>query len=363
MKATRALHELGQSLWLDNITRSMLDDGRIQRYVDDYSVTGLTSNPSIFDHAIASGDYDESIDELVAKGLSSEEIFFELAIADLQRAADIFLGVHERTAGVDGWVSLEVSPLLARDTAQTIEAAKALHARARRENLFIKIPGTVEGLAAIEECTAAGVPVNVTLLFDADHYRAAADAYLRGIERRVAAGLDPLVGSVASIFVSRWDVASSSLVPEELANRLGLAVGREVYRAYHEVMASDRVLRLLNVGARMQRLLWASTKTKDPSASDTLYVRALAAPLTINTMPDDTLEAFFDHGEVVAALARDGGDCDGELQRFAAAGIDKRALARQLQDEGATSFANSWHALLARIDSQRTTLGSRHQRS
>jgi transaldolase len=354
MKPTRALHELGQSLWLDNITRRMLDEGRIKRYVEDYSVTGLTSNPSIFDHAIASGDYDESIDELVVKGRSSEEIFFDLAIVDLIRAADIFRGVHDQTAGVDGWVSLEVSPLLARDADGTIEAATTLHARANRENLYIKIPGTTEGLVAIEECIAAGVPVNVTLLFDADDYRAAADASMRGNERRIVAGLDPRVASVASIFVSRWDVASSSLVPEELHNRLGIAVARDVYRAYREVMASDRMLRLLNAGARVQRLLWASTKTKDPSASDTLYVRALASPFTINTMPDETLEAFFDHGDLGAVLAPDGGDCDAELQRFAVAGIDRRALARQLQDEGAASFTAAWHALLARIDARRT---------
>jgi transaldolase len=330
----------------------MLDAGRIKKYIDSYSVTGLTSNPSIFDSAIATGDYDDSIRAGSQQGFSSEEVFFDLAIADLQRAADLFAQVHENTGGVDGWVSLEVSPLLAYDTAKTIEAAKSLNARAERKNLFVKIPGTLQGLPAIEECIASGVPVNVTLLFDADQYRAAADAYLRGIERRVASGLDASVGCVASLFISRWDVAVAESVPEELKNRLGLAVGQETYRAYRDVMESERFQRLANSGARVQRLLWASTKTKDPAAPDTLYVAGLEAPFTINTMPDSTLEAFFDHGAVGEPLARDGGDCDILLERFAAAGVDKRALAQKLQDEGATSFAASWSDLLKRIDAQ-----------
>lgn len=355
MKATEQLHEFGQSLWLDNITRKMLDSGQIQRYIDTHSVTGLTSNPSIFDKAISTGEYNESIKAQAKSGLSSEEIFFDLAIADLRRAADLFRAIHQRSEGVDGWVSLEVSPLLAHDTAKTVEAAKAVHARAGRSNLFIKIPGTPEGLPAIEECIASGVPVNVTLLFDADQYLAAADAYLRGIERRVAAGLNPAVGSVASIFISRWDAAVASSVPSELENQLGLAVGLETYRAYRDVLASDRVQRLENSGARAQRLLWASTRTKDPKASDTLYVRGLASPFTINTMPDVTLEAFFDHGEVKEQLARDGGDCDAQFERFATAGIDKKALARKLQDDGATSFDDAWSDLLSRIDTQRKT--------
>jgi transaldolase len=353
VKATEQLHEFGQSLWLDNITRKMLDSGQIQRYIDTHSVTGLTSNPSIFDKAISTGEYNESIKAQAKSGLSSEEIFFDLAIADLRRAADLFRAIHQRSEGVDGWVSLEVSPLLAHDTAKTVEAAKAVHARAGRSNLFIKIPGTPEGLPAIEECIASGVPVNVTLLFDADQYLAAADAYLRGIERRVAAGLNPAVGSVASIFISRWDAAVASSVPSELENQLGLAVGLETYRAYRDVLASDRVQRLENSGARAQRLLWASTGTKDPKASDTLYVRGLASPFTINTMPDVTLEAFFDHGEVKKQLARDGGDCDAQFERFATAGIDKKALARKLQDDGATSFDDAWSDLLSRIDTQR----------
>jgi transaldolase len=353
MKATEMLHDRGQSLWLDNITRSMLDDDQIQRYIDTHSVTGLTSNPSIFDNAVATGDYDESIKAVSQQGLSSEEIFFNLATADLQRAADLFAPVHERTGGVDGWVSLEVSPLLAYDTAKTVEAAKSVHARADRANLFVKIPGTPEGLPAIEECIASGVPVNVTLLFDADQYRAAADAYLRGIERRVASGLNPAVGCVASVFISRWDTAVATSVPDELKNQLGLAVGLETYRAYRDVMESSRFQLLQNSGARMQRLLWASTKTKDPAAPDTLYVQGLAAPLTINTMPNSTLDAFFDHGQVGEPLARDGGDCDVQLQRFAAAGVDKKALALKLQGDGAASFASSWTNLLSRIDAQR----------
>jgi transaldolase len=315
----------------------------------------LTSNPSIFDNAIATGDYDESIRATSQQGLSSEEIFFNLAIADLQRAADLFAPVHEVTGGVDGWVSLEVSPLLAYDSAATIAAAKSLHARAQRDNLFVKIPGTPPGLVAIEECIASGVPVNVTLLFSADQYVAAADAYLRGIERRVTSGLDADVGCVASVFISRWDTAVSQSVPEDLKNRLGLAVGQATYRAYRDVMESERFQRLANSGARVQRLLWASTKTKDPAAPDTLYVAGLTAPLTINTMPDSTLGAFFDHGEVGELLARDGGDCDVLLQRFAAAGIDTTALAQRLQDDGAAAFATSWSNLLAKIDAQSPT--------
>jgi transaldolase len=352
MKATQELHDAGQSLWLDNITRGLLDDGTIKRYIDTHSVTGLTSNPSIFDAAIKTGAYDEEIMGEATKGLTNEEIFFDLATADLQRAADLFKPVHQRTDGVDGWVSLEVSPLLAYDTQMTVEAAKAIHHKADRTNLFIKIPGTPEGLAAIEESIFSGVPVNVTLLFDVDQYLAAANAYLRGIERRVELGLNPDVASVASLFISRWDTAVAGSVPAELKNQLGLAVGSETYRAYRELMDSDRLQRLLNAGARMQRLLWASTKTKDPDASDTLYVHGLAAPFTINTMPDATLEAFFDHGEVGAPLARDGGDFSAQLERFSRAGVDKAALALKLQDEGASSFATSWNELLSRIDSQ-----------
>ena len=352
MKATQALHEQGQSIWLDNITRSMLDTGQIQHYIDEYSVTGLTSNPSIFDKAIGSGDYDDAIRTKAAAGLTGEKLFFELAIEDLRRAADLFLPIHEHTGGVDGWVSLEVSPLLAYDTQQTVEAAKSLYAQADRRNLFIKIPGTPEGLPAIEEAIASGIPVNVTLLFSADHYRAAAAAYLRGIERRVQAGQDPAVGSVASVFMSRWDVAVKDSVPAELKDALGLAVGLDVYRAYREVMDSERFQQLENAGARMQRLLWASTKTKDPAASDTLYVHGLAAPFTVNTMPDDTLGAFYEHGEIGDTLPSDGGDSEAVLGRFTSAGVDVAALAAKLQSDGATSFVTAWNDLIERIDAQ-----------
>ena len=357
MKATETLHERGQSLWLDNITRSLLDNGTIQRYIDAYSVTGLTSNPSIFDKAIGSGDYDAAIRSKAGQSLSGEELFFELATEDLRRAADLFLPIHERTDGVDGWVSLEVSPLLAYDTARTVEAAKTLHARAGRPNLFIKIPGTPEGLPAITEAIAAGVPVNVTLLFSADHYLAAADAYLRGVEQRIATGLDPAVGSVASVFMSRWDTAVAKEVPAELMDKLGLAVGLDVYRAYRRLMSSDRFQRLANDGARMQRLLWASTKTKDPAASDTLYVHGLAAPYTVNTMPDGTLEAFYDHGEVGDPLPADGGDADEMLARFAKAGVDTSEIAAQLQRNGAKSFVDAWKELMDRIEAQTSAVG------
>jgi transaldolase len=357
VKATEILHERGQSLWLDNITQGMLDSGQLQRYIDEYAVTGLTSNPSIFDKAIASGDYDDAIRDKSGTGRSDEELFFELAIEDLRRAADAFLPVHERTDGVDGWVSLEVSPLLAHDTAATIEAAKSLHARVARPNLLIKIPGTAEGLPAITECIASGVPVNVTLLFSADQYRAAADAYLAGVERRLERQLDPAIGSVASVFMSRWDVAVATRVPEELKNQLGLAVGLDTYRAYRQLMGSDRVQRLENSGGRVQRLLWASTSTKDPAASDTLYVHGLAAPFTVNTMPDETLQAFSDHGEVGDPMPADGGDADAMLARFRRAGVDLTELAAKLQADGAEQFVAAWNDLLGRIAAaQRTAL-------
>jgi transaldolase len=352
MKATERLQREGQSLWLDNITRKMLDSGQLARYVELYSVTGLTSNPSIFDKAIESGDYDVEIRERVARGITGEQLFFDLAIEDLRRAADQFLPIHERTDGVDGWVSLEVSPLLAHDAKSTVATAKALHERAGRPNLFIKIPGTVEGRAAIEECIASGVPVNVTLLFSAAQYRAAAEAYLRGVERRIEAGLNPRVGGVASVFMSRWDTAVNALVPAALQNRLALAVGRDIYRAYRQLMETERWQRLANAGARMQRLLWASTSTKDPNAPDTFYVHGLSAPFTVDTMPDKTLVAFFEHGEVGEDMPADGGDCDAVLAQFAAAGVDVDALAQRLQDEGAAGFDESWKKLLEHIDRQ-----------
>ena len=350
--ATQMLHERGQSIWLDNITRTMLDDGTIQRYIDQYSVTGLTSNPSIFDKAIASGAYDDAIRQKSSTGRAGEDLFFDLAVEDLQRAADLFGGIHRQTDGVDGWVSLEVSPELAYDTEATVTAAKELHARAERSNLLIKIPGTRQGLPAIEAAIAEGVPVNVTLLFDAGQYRAAADAYLRGIERRIRQGLDPAVGSVASVFMSRWDTAVADRVPADFRDRLALAVGQDTYRAYRQLQDSDRWQRLAGQGARLQRLLWASTSTKDPDAPDTLYVQGLAAPFTVNTMPDSTLEAFGDHGTVDEVMPADGGDCDEVLARFAEAGIDVTALAAQLQSDGAASFVTAWKDLMSHIEAQ-----------
>jgi transaldolase len=355
-RATDALRELGQSIWLDNITRPMLDSGQLQTYIDDYSVTGLTSNPSIFDKAIASGAYDDAIREKAAAGIDREGLFFELAIEDLRRAADAFLPIHERTDKLDGWVSLEVSPLLAYDTDSTVNAARELHAEAARSNLLIKIPGTAQGLPAIEEAIAAGVPVNVTLLFSADQYRAAAEAFMRGVERRIQAQQPPVVGSVASVFMSRWDVAVQDQVPERLRDRLALAVGGQVYRAYREMMESERWQRLENSGARMQRLLWASTSTKDPKAPDDLYLQCLGAPFTINTVPEGTLRAFYDHGHVAAPMPKDGGDSDATLAEFAAAGVDVDALAARLQDDGAKGFVDSWNDLMAHIEEQSRTL-------
>jgi transaldolase len=357
MKATQMLLEAGQSLWLDNITRALLTSGGLKRYIDELSITGLTSNPSIFDQAIKSShDYDAAIREKTAARKEGEALFFELALEDLTGAADLFRPVHDKTNGVDGWVSLEVSPKLAYDTAATIAAAKQLSSRAARPNLFIKIPGTREGVPAIEEAIFAGVPVNVTLLFSREQYIAAAEAYIRGIERRVAAGLNPHVGSVASVFVSRWDVAAAKKVPPALHDRLGIAISKRIYKAYRELLASDRWLRLLNFGARSQRLLWASTGTKDPKASDVLYVKSLAAPHTVNTMPENTLKALSDHGEVGAMLPHDGGNAEQELAEFTRAGVDIDALAEQLQREGAESFVKSWEDLLACIIDKSATL-------
>jgi transaldolase len=359
MKPTAHLHALGQSIWLDNITRRLLASGTLQRYIDELSVTGLTSNPTIFDHAIkGSADYDDDIRAKRKQGKSGEELFFELAIADISRAADLFRPIHERAHGADGWVSLEVSPLLARDTRATIAAAAELHARVARPNLLIKIPGTAEGLLAVEETIFAGVPVNVTLLFSSAQFLAAAEAYLRGIERRIGAGLPPFVGSVASLFISRWDVAVAGKVPKALEMKLGVAVGRQAYKAYGELLASPRYRRVMNAGALPQRLLWASTGTKDPQASATLYVEALAAPYTVNTMPEATLNAFANAGRPAAAAPSDGGDCEAVLAQFRAAGIDLDALAQQLQVEGAASFVASWNELLRVIASKGESLAA-----
>jgi transaldolase len=377
MKATQKLHEMGQSLWLDNITRGLLTSGTLRRYVQEFSITGLTSNPTIFDHAINNSHYyDDAIRQKLKAGKSGEALFFELAIEDLQQAADLFRPIHDQTNGVDGWVSLEVSPLLAHDTAGTLAAAKELHGRAARRNLFIKIPGTKEGIPAIEEAIFAGVPINVTLLFSRAQYVAAAEAYLRGIERRIAAGLNPDVGSVASLFVSRWDVAVKAKAPAALRaqldapivsnpfpnrplaseaglrDQLGIAVAAQTYETYRSLVDSPPWQRILNAGARRQRLLWASTGTKDPAASDILYVHALAAPFTVNTMPEATLKALADHGEILQTLPTHARYCDEVLAKFAGAGIDLDALAAELQDEGAKSFEKSWKELLQCIASK-----------
>jgi transaldolase len=360
MKATQLLYDIGQSIWLDNITRDLLDSGTLANYIKELSVTGLTSNPTIFDHAIKNSTaYDHAIDEDLKKGKSGEALFFDLAIEDLTRAADLFRPIHDRTNGVDGWVSLEVSPLLAYDTASTLAAAKDLHARAARPNLLIKIPGTKEGLPAIEEAIFAGIPINVTLLFSREQYVAAAEAFLRGVERRIDAGLEPFVGSVASVFISRWDAAVASKVPAALRNQLGIAIAKRTYKACRSLLGSPRWQRVYNLGARPQRLLWASTGTKDPSASDILYIKALAAPFTVNTMPEGTLKALAEHTELGELLPADGGDCEEVLAQFAKAGIDVDALAAQLQDEGAKAFVKSWNDLMAVITSKEAALKSK----
>ena len=357
LHATTLLHQLGQSLWLDNITRDLLDQGTLKRYIHELSVTGLTSNPTIFEQAIKNSTaYDRDIRAKLKEGKSEEQIFFELALADLIRAADLFRPIYDQTNGDDGWVSLEVSPLLAHDTAATVAAAKDLFARACRPNVFIKIPGTKEGLPAIEEAIFAGIPVNVTLLFSTEQYLAAADAFMRGIERRIAAGLKPDVASVASLFVSRWDGAVAGKAPPPLNNQLGIAMANRTFKAYRELLGSPRWQRAFNAGARPQRLLWASTGTKDPKASDVLYVKALAAPFTVNTMPEATLLALADHGELGSIMSTDGADCEMLLIRFSEAGVKLDALAAQLQTEGAKAFVKSWEELLAVIASKSNAL-------
>ena len=359
MKATQLLHNLGQSLWLDNITRDLLDSGTLKHYINDLSVTGLTSNPTIFDHAIKSSTaYDATISRNLSKGESNEALFFELALEDLTRAADLFRPVYEKSNGIDGWVSLEVSPMLAHDTASTLAAAKDLFARAARPNLLIKIPGTKEGLPAIEEAIFSGIPVNVTLLFSREQYLAAAEAFLRGIERRIDADLNPNVGSVASVFISRWDAAVANRTPDELRNQLGIAIAKRTYKAARALLGSPRWTRVYNLGARPQRLLWASTGTKDPKASDILYIKSLAAPFTVNTMPEGTLKALATHTELGELLPPDGGDCEEVIAQFAKAGIDVDALAERLQNEGADSFAKSWNDLMAVISSKSARLSA-----
>jgi len=358
MKPTQALHDLGQSLWLDNITRDLLDTGTLRRYVDELSVTGLTSNPTIFDEAIGGGSaYDEGIQQKARAGLSGETLFLELALEDLRRAADVFRPIWERTGGTDGWVSMEVSPLLAADTRATIDSALHIHKLADRPNLYVKIPGTPEGVPAIEAAIFAGVPVNVTLLFSREHYLAVAGAYMSALERRVAAGLDPRISSVASVFVSRWDRAVSDSVPPELKNRLGIAIAMRTYRAHCELLETKRWRDLAAAGARKQRMLWASTGVKDPKAPADLYVSAFAAPETIDTMPEKTLLAFASGGKIGGVMPRDGGDAEDVLRRFAEAGVDVDALATKLQADGAQSFVKSWTELMKRIAQKGAALG------
>ena len=359
MKATQLLHNLGQSIWLDNITRDLMTTGALEQYIQDLSVTGLTSNPTIFEHAIKnSKSYDAAILKKLKEGKSDEVLFFELALDDLTKAADLFRPIYNRTNGVDGWVSLEVSPLLAHDTGKTLAAAIELHAHAARPNLFIKIPGTKEGLPAIEEAIFKGVPINVTLLFSREHYLAAAEAFLRGLERRMDAGLNPNVDSVASLFISRWDAAITARVPEAMRNKLGIAIAMRTYKAARGLLGSPRWQRIYNAGARPQRLLWASTGTKDPAASDVLYIKALAAPFTVNTMPEATLKALAEHGELGTILPADGGDCEEVLTEFAKAGINVDSLAADLQDQGAKSFVKSWTDLMAVIASKSSALSA-----
>jgi transaldolase len=359
MTTTKTLHDLGQSLWLDNITREILDDGTLKRYIDNYSVTGLTSNPTIFDEAIGkTAAYDKGIRQKADAGLKGEDLFIELALEDLRRAADLFKPEFDRTNGIDGWVSMEVSPLLANDTKGTIDAALRIHKQANRPNLYVKIPGTQAGVPAIEEAIFAGVPINVTLLFSREQYLQVAEAYLRGIERRIAAGLDPKISSVASVFVSRWDRAVADKVPQDLVNKLGIAIMQRTYKAHCDLIGGKRWKDLEAKGARKQRMLWASTGTKDPKAPAGLYVEALAAPDTVDTMPEKTLIAFAEKGALKGVMAKDGGDAEQVLARFAAAGVNVEALAAQLQVDGASSFVKSWTELMQRITDKSAALAT-----
>jgi transaldolase len=355
MNATSKLQELGQSLWLDNISRNMIDTGLLQTYISDFSITGLTSNPSIFTKAVAGGsDYDAQIASERATGATPEEIVLRLMVQDLRRAADLFAPIHKATSGKDGWVSIEVSPYLINDAKGSLEWAQRLHAQMDRANAFVKIPGTQQGAVAIEEAIFQGIAINVTLLFSRDQYVAVAEAYMRGIERRIDGGLDPKVRSVASVFVSRWDAAAAKQGRADLRNRLGLAVAADVWDAYQSILASERWQTLAKAGAMPQTLLWASTGVKDPEADDTLYITALAAPETINTMPDATLRAFADHGAVGkgGTLDREAG---AKLRRVATeGGLDLDALAGKLQVDGGDAFVTAWDELLKRVEGKVT---------
>jgi transaldolase len=354
---TKHLNEKGQSIWLDNITRKMIDDGTLKRYIDELSVTGLTSNPSIFDSAIAKTEYyDSSIAKDGSRDITDEELFFSLAVEDIQRAADLFMPLYKKTNGLDGFVSIEVSPLLAYDTENTIKAAKDIFQRVNRPNTFIKIPGTPEGLPAIEAAISEGIPVNVTLLFSAEQYLAASQAYLRGVEARIQRGVNPDVRSVASVFVSRWDKAVADKVPAKLNNRLGMAIMGDVFSAYQKFLASDRVRRIMNEGAFPQRLLWASTGTKDPDAPDTFYIDRLVSPFTVNTIPEATLLAFADHGKAGDIMKVNTAASEKELSMFSEAGIDYSALGSKLQKDGAEAFISSWKHLIESIREKRTSI-------
>jgi transaldolase len=357
LKATQKLHELGQSLWLDHIIRENLNSSKFRHYIEELSVTGVTFNPTIFNCAIKNSSvYDVAIRKKLKEDKLGEELFYELALEDLSHAADILRPIFEKTGGVDGWVSLEVSPLLIHETATILAAAEELYNRVRRPNFFIKIPGTKEGLPAVEEAIFAGIPVKVTLLFSREHYLAAAGAFLRGIERRIAAGLKPNIGSVASIFVSRWDAAVKGKVPDALCNQLGIAIAQRTYTAYRDLLSSPRWQRANNAGARPQRLLWVGTESKDPESSKDFYIKALAAPFTINSMSESILNTLVDHGEIGTLMPADGGDCEAELIRFAQAGIDVDALADELQNEEVASSIKSWFELMSAIASKSAAL-------
>jgi transaldolase len=348
LNPAQRLHALGQSLWLDSISRLMLRSGALARYVSELAVTGLTSNPTILGHAMAAGsDYDHSLARLVDAGVTdAQDLVYSLALEDLAEAAALFRPAWERTAGVDGYVSLEVPPDVAYDAQATIALARRLHDQAGFPNLLVKIPGTPPGLTAMEETITAGIGVNVTLLFSDTHYLRTADAYLRALERRRAAGLDLNVPSVASVFISRWDAAADPLLPPALHGRLGLAMAQKTYSSHLQLLSDKRWQTLAEAGARPQRVLWASTSTKDPDLPDSYYLGRLAAPDTIDTVPEKTLLAFADHGDPDQRLAPDYAAAERTISAIADAGVDVDILAERLQRQGAGAFGADWAALL-----------------
>lgn len=357
MNRLQKLHQAGVSIWLDTLSRELLDSGTFARLIADSAVTGATSNPTIFAKAITSSDrYDNQLREAVAAGIRApQELFFELALDDVGRAADLLLPVHHASGGRDGFVSFECTPELADDTAATIKQAMELWSRLARSNVMIKVPATEAGIPAIEELTARGVNINITLLFSIARYEQVINAYLAGLERRLAGG-QPVdsIASVASFFVSRVDTKADALLPagSELPGRVAVANAQCAYARFCQRFADERWRTLRYASANLQRPLWASTGTKNPGYSDVLYVEELIAPNVVNTMPEPTLRAFADHGEVGPPISADAGRPAEILRGVEAVGIDLGAITAELEREGVRSFCDSYHQLLACIETK-----------